>query len=60
VTACSCGIIAIDPFAPDSVVDHDGAFSVYFSDPYGKRLGVATYDCDASRAGVTALRGRVR
>lgn len=20
---------------PDSVVDHDGAFSVYFSDPYG-------------------------
>ena len=33
----------------DSVVDHEKAFSVYFSDPYGHRLEVTTYDCEAIR-----------
>ena len=26
------------------VVDHDGAYSIYFCDPYGHRLEVTTYD----------------
>ena len=34
----------------DSVVDHQQAYSVYFSDPYGHRLEVTTYDYEATRA----------
>jgi catechol 2,3-dioxygenase-like lactoylglutathione lyase family enzyme len=30
--------------APARVVDHQTAFSVYFTDPYGHRLEVTTYD----------------
>lgn len=30
-----------------SVVDHGKAFSIYFSDPYGNRCEVTTYDYDA-------------
>jgi catechol 2,3-dioxygenase-like lactoylglutathione lyase family enzyme len=32
------------PMSADSIVDHDQAFSVYFSDPHGNRLEVTTYD----------------
>ena len=38
------------PVSFDSVVDHETACSVYFSDPYGYALEVTTYDCDAIRA----------
>lgn len=41
----------------DSVVDHDKAYSIYFTDPYGHRLEVTTYDCEAAR---TALRKHAR
>jgi catechol 2,3-dioxygenase-like lactoylglutathione lyase family enzyme len=40
----------------DSVVDHQTAYSVYFSDPYGHRLEVTTYDHEATRTALTALR----
>lgn len=33
-----------------SVVDHQKAYSVYFSDPYGHRLEVTTYEYEATRA----------
>ena len=39
----------------DSVVDHEKAYSVYFSDPYGHRLEVTTYECEATRAAMKAL-----
>jgi catechol 2,3-dioxygenase-like lactoylglutathione lyase family enzyme len=32
------------------VVDHGGAWSVYFSDPYGHRLEVTTYEVEPVRA----------
>ena len=38
----------------DSVVDHEKAFSIYFSDPYGHRLEVTTYDYDATRMALSA------
>jgi catechol 2,3-dioxygenase-like lactoylglutathione lyase family enzyme len=38
------------PVTADSVVDHQQAYSVYFSDPYGHRLEVTTYDYEATRA----------
>jgi hypothetical protein len=44
----------------DSVVDHDKAYSVYFSDPYGHRLEVTTYDHDGLRTALTQLRGQAR
>ena len=31
------------PVTADSVVDHQKAYSIYFSDPYGYRLEVTTY-----------------
>jgi catechol 2,3-dioxygenase-like lactoylglutathione lyase family enzyme len=37
---------------PLRVRDHATAFSVYFSDPYGHRLEVTTYDHQAVRAGI--------
>ena len=40
-----------DPVTQDSVVDHQQAYSVYFSDPYGHHLEVTTYDYHAVRAG---------
>ena len=39
-----------DGEGPPRVVDHDTAFSVYFTDPYGHRLEVTTYDHTAVRA----------
>ena len=36
--------------SPPPVVDHSTAFSVYFTDPYGHRLEVTTYDHAAVRA----------
>jgi hypothetical protein len=42
----------------DSVVDHDKAYSVYFSDPYGHRLEVTTYDHDGLRTALMQLRGQ--
>jgi catechol 2,3-dioxygenase-like lactoylglutathione lyase family enzyme len=29
---------------PDMIVDHGKSFSIYFSDPYGHRLEVTTYE----------------
>jgi catechol 2,3-dioxygenase len=43
--------------AVDSVVDHEKAYSIYFSDPYGHRFEVTTYEYEASRTAL-ALRGR--
>jgi catechol 2,3-dioxygenase-like lactoylglutathione lyase family enzyme len=40
-----------EPVTQDSVVDHQQAYSVYFSDPYGHHLEVTTYDYHAVRAG---------
>jgi catechol 2,3-dioxygenase-like lactoylglutathione lyase family enzyme len=40
----------------DLVVDHQKAFSIYFSDPYGHRLEVTTYDYDETRAALNAFR----
>ena len=34
----------------DLAVDHDKAFSLYFSDPWGHRLELTTYEHDAVRA----------
>jgi len=42
----------------DSVVDHAKAYSVYFSDPYGHRFEVTTYEYEASRAALVARRRR--
>jgi catechol 2,3-dioxygenase-like lactoylglutathione lyase family enzyme len=44
----------------DSIVDHDQAYSVYFSDPYGHRLELTTYDYEATRAALTQFRDRAR
>jgi len=38
------------PVTSGSVVDHGKAYSVYFSDPYGHRLEVTTYEHEATRA----------
>ena len=38
------------PITFDSVADHKKAYSVYFSDPYGHRLEVTTYDYESTRA----------
>ena len=35
---------------PEAVVDHQKAYSIYFSDPYGHLLEVTTYHYDATRA----------
>lgn len=40
-----------------SVVDHEQAYSIYFSDPYGHQLEVTTYDYNATSA---HLAGRTR
>ena len=40
----------------DSVVDHEKAYSVYFSDPYGHPLEVTTYDHEAVRVGLATSR----
>ena len=39
----------------DAAVDHQQAFSIYFSDPYGHRLEVTTYEHVAVRAALPAL-----
>jgi hypothetical protein len=46
--------------SPDSVVDHGKAYSVYFSDPYGYRLEVTSYDHDALRKALSELREQAR
>jgi len=43
-----------------SVVDHEKAYSLYFSDPYGHRLELTTYDYEATREALTQLRSRGR
>lgn len=42
------------PVTAGSVVDHEQAFSIYFSDPYGHRLEVTTYEHEAVRAALAA------
>lgn len=39
----------------ETVVDHQQAYSIYFSDPYGHRLEVTTYEHAAVRAALPAL-----
>lgn len=46
------------PVTSDSAVDHEKAYSVYFSDPYGHRLEVTTYDHEATRAALKELRNQ--
>jgi glyoxylase I family protein len=46
------------PVSVDSAVDHQQAFSIYFSDPYGHRLEVTTYEHAAVRAVLPALAAR--
>ena len=48
------------PVTSDSVADHKKAYSIYFSDPYGHRLEVTTYDYEATRAALTGDRSTVR
>jgi catechol 2,3-dioxygenase-like lactoylglutathione lyase family enzyme len=45
------------PLTVDAVVDHQKAYSIYFSDPYGHRLEVTTYDYESARAALEGLRG---
>ena len=40
----------------DSVIDHAKAYSVYFSDPYGHRFEVTTYEYEASRVALMSIR----
>ena len=42
------------PLTRNSLVDHQKAFSIYFSDPYGHPLEITTYDHDEVRAAVAA------
>jgi catechol 2,3-dioxygenase-like lactoylglutathione lyase family enzyme len=44
------------PVTSDSVVDHDKAYSLYFSDPYGHRLELTTYEYEATRAALSGVR----
>lgn len=39
-----------NPVDADRVTDHDLAWSIYFSDPFGHRLEVTTYEYDEVRA----------
>ena len=48
------------PVTSDAVVDHQKAYSVYFSDPYGHQLEVTTYEYEATRAALTGVRGHAR
>ncbi len=41
----------------DSVVDHEQAYSIYFSDPHGHRFEVTTYDYEATQTALHELRG---
>jgi catechol 2,3-dioxygenase-like lactoylglutathione lyase family enzyme len=43
------------PVTAGSVVDHDQAFSIYFSDPYGHRLELTTYEYATTRAALMEL-----
>ena len=38
-----------------AVVDHDRSWSVYFSDPFGHRFELTTYDHEETRAALAAL-----
>jgi catechol 2,3-dioxygenase-like lactoylglutathione lyase family enzyme len=46
------------PVTPDAVLDHQQAYSIYFSDPYGHRLEVTTYEYEATRAALVGVRGQ--
>ena len=39
----------------DLVVDHEGAYSIYFSDPFGHRLELTTYAYDETKAELERL-----
>jgi catechol 2,3-dioxygenase-like lactoylglutathione lyase family enzyme len=40
------------------ISDHERSFSVYFTDPYGNRLEVTTYEYELVRAQLAFLQGR--
>jgi catechol 2,3-dioxygenase-like lactoylglutathione lyase family enzyme len=42
------------PVSAGAVVDHRKSYSIYFSDPYGHRLEVTTYEYEATRAALAA------
>lgn len=44
------------PLTAESVVDHEKAYSLYFSDPSGHLLEVTTYDYEAAGAMLAELR----
>ena len=44
------------PITSDDVFDHEKAYSIYFLDPYGHRLEVTTYECEATRAALAEIR----
>jgi catechol 2,3-dioxygenase-like lactoylglutathione lyase family enzyme len=43
------------PVTIASVFDHQKAFSIYFSDPYGHNLEITTYDHEQVRAALASL-----
>ena len=43
------------PVTRELVADHEKAFSIYFSDPYGHRLELTTYDHQSTRTALSAL-----
>jgi catechol 2,3-dioxygenase-like lactoylglutathione lyase family enzyme len=48
------------PVTADSVVDHQKAYSIYFSDPYGHLLEVTTYEYEETQAALVELRKATR
>jgi len=40
------------PVTSSSVVDHSGAYSIYFCDPFGHQLELTTYDYEQTRTGL--------
>lgn len=46
------------PLTPASTVDHQQAYSIYFSDPYGHSLEVTTYEYGAVTSALSRKSGR--
>jgi catechol 2,3-dioxygenase-like lactoylglutathione lyase family enzyme len=44
------------PVTAEAVFDHEMAFSIYFSDPYGHNLELTTYDHESVRSALAAAR----
>jgi catechol 2,3-dioxygenase-like lactoylglutathione lyase family enzyme len=46
-----------NPVDAGRVADHDAAWSIYFSDPFGHRLEVTTYEYDEARVALARVAG---